>query len=228
MQQASTCERSGHGVPPPSVSGGGNETPAGSAAVHSRAWVEELRPGHPRHEDAVATLRDVLRRFAVRELCRRREQLATIGGPELDDLAQQAASDALLRVLDKLDRFRGESRFTTWAYRFVAFEVRAKVEHHAWRRHPPAGEPVWDQVPDAVGHRPDDEVERREQLRALSVAIKELTERQRQVFVAVALNLVPVDVLAVELGATRNAIYKNLFDARRSLRSRLAAAGHPV
>ena len=62
----------------------------------------------------------------------------------------------------------------------------------------------------------------------LSRAIAELTDRQREVFVSIALNEVPIDVVAVRLGTNRNAIYKNLFDARRTLRTRLAAAGHPV
>ena len=76
--------------------------------------------------------------------------------------------------------------------------------------------------------RPEDWLEQQAQLEALSTAIGELTERQREVFVAVALNEVPIDVLALKLGTNRNAIYKNLFDARRSLRARMAAAGHPV
>ncbi len=65
-------------------------------------------------------------------------------------------------------------------------------------------------------------------MQALSAAIGALSERQREVFVAIALNEVPIDVLALQLGSNRNAIYKNLFDARRSLRESLARAGHPV
>ena len=76
--------------------------------------------------------------------------------------------------------------------------------------------------------RPDDWLEQRARLEALSQAIGELTDRQREVFVAVALNEVPIDVVAVKLGTNRNAVYKNLFDARRRLRARMAAAGHPV
>ena len=71
-------------------------------------------------------------------------------------------------------------------------------------------------------------MEQREQLEALSSAIGELSERQREVFVAIALNDVPIDVLAMQLDSNRNAIYKNLFDARRNLRAALVAAGHPV
>ena len=197
--------------------------------AESREWVEQLRSGHPRHAEAVGKLHAVLVRVALHELSRRRGQLGAIAGPEFDDLAQQAADDALMNILRKLDEFRGLSRFTTWAYKFVIFEVSSKVARHAWRRQPPSNEELaWDELPDWLAPRPSDRLEQREQLEALSAAIGELTDRQREVFVAIALNDVPIDVLALRLGSNRNAIYKNLFDARRTLRSRLAAAGHAV
>jgi RNA polymerase sigma-70 factor (ECF subfamily) len=169
----------------------------------------------------------VLRRVARYELSRR--QLRWINGPEFDDLAQQAADDALVNVLDELDGFRGLSRFTTWAYKFVMFEVSAKVSRHAWRRPPPDVEEVaWRRLPDRMAPRPEGRVEQRAQLDVLSRAIGELTERQREVFVAVALNELPIDVVAVKLETNRNAVYKNLFDARSRLRAIMAAAGHPV
>jgi RNA polymerase sigma-70 factor, ECF subfamily len=203
-----------------------------SSVLHdaeSRAWVEQLRPAHPRHEEAAARLHDVLVRVAFHELGRRRGRLGPITGPEFDDLAHQAADDALMSILRRLDDFRGLSRFTTWAYKFVIFEVSGKVARHAWRRQPPSGEePAWDHLPDWLAARPGDHLERREQLEILAAAIGELTDRQRQVFVATALNDVPIDVLALRLGSNRNAVYKNLFDARRNLRASLAAAGHPV
>ena len=195
----------------------------------SEQWVEQLRPGHPRREQTVATLHEALLRVAFHELSRRRGQLGSIRGPEFDDLAQQAADDALMNILPRLEEFRGLSRFTTWAYKFVMFEVSSKVARHAWRRSPPNRyEPAIERLPDSVAPRPGDRLEQQEQLKALSAAIDELTERQREVFVAIALNDVPIDVLAMQLGTNRNAIYKNLFDARRSLRAGMAAAGHPV
>jgi len=185
--------------------------------------------GHPRRDRMVAALHAALRRVAVYELSRRRGQLRSVSGPEFDDLAQQAADDALVNVLGKLDDFRGLSRFTTWAYKFVIFEVSAKVARHAWRRHPPGAEDTaWDELSDPLARRPEDRLEQRAQLAVLSRAIGDLTDRQREVFVSIALNEVPIDVVAVRLGTNRNAIYKNLFDARRTLRTRLAAAGHPV
>jgi RNA polymerase sigma-70 factor (ECF subfamily) len=171
----------------------------------------------------------VLVRVAFHELSRRRGQLGSIAGPEFDDLAQQAADDALMNILRKLDQFRGLSRFTTWAYKFVIFEVASNVARHAWRRQPPNPEEVvLERLSDSVALHPGDRLEQQEQLQALAAAIGDLTERQRDVFMAVALNDVPIDVLAIRLGTNRNAIYKNLFDARRNLKAAMAAAGHPV
>jgi RNA polymerase sigma-70 factor, ECF subfamily len=191
--------------------------------------VEQLRAGHPRHDQAVARLHEVLLRVAFHELSRRRSQLRSIVGPEFEDLAQQSADDALMNILRRLDDFRGLSRFTTWAYKFAVFEVSSKVARHAWRHHPPPTEELsFERLPDRLSPRPSDRLEQREQLETLSAAIGTLTERQREVFVAIALNDVPIDVLALQLGTNRNALYKNLFDARRSLRVSLAGAGHPV
>jgi RNA polymerase sigma-70 factor, ECF subfamily len=195
----------------------------------SRAWVAQLRAGHPRHNEAVAMLHDLLRRVAVSELSRRRHQLRSIGGPEFEDLAQQAADDALINVLDKLNDFGGLCRFTTWVYKFAMFEVSAKVARHAWRRQPFRTEQLeCHDLHDPVALAPEERVQQREQLTALSQAIGSLSKRQRDVFVAVALNEIPIDVVAAKLGTNRNALYKNLFDARRRLRAHMEAAGHPV
>jgi RNA polymerase sigma-70 factor (ECF subfamily) len=196
----------------------------------SRRWVEQLHADHPRHQHAVERLHDTLRRAALHELHRRRAQLPGLAGPELDDIAHQCADDALVNILARIDDFKGLSRFTTWAYKFVIFEVSGKLARHAWRRHPPSREDLeLAELPDRLAPRPSEQVERREQLGLLGRAIEEnLTPRQREVFAAVALNDVPIDVLALELDSNRNAIYKNLFDARRKLRESLAAAGHPL
>jgi RNA polymerase sigma-70 factor (ECF subfamily) len=195
----------------------------------SRRWVEQLRPGHPRHRQAVVRLHEVLRRAASHEIRRRRAGLPALGGPELDDLAQQCADDALVSILARIDDFEGLSRFTTWAYKFAIFEVSSKLARHAWHRSPPSHDELeLAELPDTLAARPSEQVERQEQLVILGHAIGDLTPRQREVFVAVALNDVPIDVLALELGSNRNAIYKNLFDARRKLRESLAAAGYPL
>jgi len=193
-------------------------------------WAERLRAGHPDRERAVADLHQMLLRVARHELQRRRGQLGSLAGPELDDIANQCADDATVNVLAKIDDFRGLSRFTTWAFKFAIFEVSGKLARHSWRHHPPNADAMdLEELPDALVAGPGERAERREQLDVLKRAIdQDLTERQREVFVAVALNEVPIDVLALQLKSNRNAIYKNVFDARRRLRESLAAAGHPL
>jgi RNA polymerase sigma-70 factor (ECF subfamily) len=153
-----------------------------------------------------------------------------LAGQEFDHVAQQCADDALVNILARIDHFKGLSRFTTWAYKFAIFEVSSKLARHAWQRHPPSREDLeLAEFPDRLAPPPSEHAERREQLDVLRRAVEEdLTPRQREVFVAIALNDVPIDVLALELDSNRNAIYKNLFDARRKLRERLAAAGYPL
>jgi RNA polymerase sigma-70 factor, ECF subfamily len=172
-------------------------------------------------------LHALLLRVARSEL-RRREGLHPVTGPELDDLAHQAADDALMAVTAKLGQFRGESRFTTWAYRFVVLEVSAKLGRHFWQR--PAAvldADQWDRLPDRLGLRPDDLAEQLDLLTALRRAVEEqLTDRQRRVFTAIVVDGIPLDALVVQLGSSRNAIYKVMFDARRKLRAALAANGY--
>jgi RNA polymerase sigma-70 factor (ECF subfamily) len=200
--------------------------PAGLDA-ESAGWVR-ARPGPaPRREAALARLHELLVRIARGEAARRGPRLA-ITGPELDDLAFQAAADALVAITGKLGQFRGESRFTTWAYKFVIFEVSAKIGRHFWR-HPAVRLDAedWDRLPARFGADPAHQAEWGDLFAALRRAVDtELTSRQREVFVAIVLNDVPLDTLVMHLGSNRNAIYQVLFDARRKLRAALAANGY--
>jgi RNA polymerase sigma-70 factor (ECF subfamily) len=193
----------------------------------SAEWVRTLTGLGTERDAALGRLHELLLRIARRETRRRSEQLQ-ITGPELDDLAYQAAADAMLAVIGKLGQFRGESQFTTWAYKFVIFEVSAKIGRHFWRSPSvPMNAEDWDRLPDRLGPAPARESEWRELAGALRRAVdEELTQRQRQVFVAIVLNGIPLDALVTELGTTRGAIYKTMFDARRKLRAALAANGY--
>ncbi len=190
-------------------------------------WVRALSGGRVEREDATARLYEMLLRVARAEARRRGGQLR-ISGPELDDLAHQAAADAVLAIIAKIGEFRGESRFTTWACKFVIFEVSGKIGRHFWR-HPPipldAGN--WDRLPDRFGLDPARESEWRDLVRALRRAVEEeLTEHQQRVFTAIVVDGVPLDALAVKLRSNRNALYKTMFDARRKLRASLVANGY--
>jgi RNA polymerase sigma-70 factor, ECF subfamily len=214
----------------------GAEKPAGLAAAalgnrgldaESGQWLHDLADDAPRREQSLARLHELLLRIARSEL-RRRSGQHPITGPELDDVAHQAAADALLAITGKLGQFRGESRFTTWAYRFVILEVSAKLGRHFWRRPTVALDAQdWDRLPDRFGLDPAEHSQWVGLIDGLHRAVEqELSERQRQVFVAIVLNGVPLDALVVQMGSNRNAIYKTMFDARRKLRAALTTNGY--
>jgi RNA polymerase sigma-70 factor (ECF subfamily) len=193
----------------------------------SRAWVDGLQGSGAEHDRCVAQLHLLLLRVARHE-AHRKPTSVQLSGREFDDVVNQVADDALMAIKAKVGEFRGESRFTTWAYRFVVFEVSTKIGRHSWRTRPSALDPdTWDRIPDSLVASPQLAMEQRESLAVLRHAIeRDLTELQRRVFVAIALNDVPMDAFARELGSNRNAIYKTLFDARRKLRASLATAGY--
>jgi RNA polymerase sigma-70 factor (ECF subfamily) len=191
--------------------------------AESRAWVEALSSTGPRREDAVLRLHALLLHAARFEVARRR---AGDRGQPSEDLAMQAADDALMAIMNKLHTFRGDSRFTTWAYKFALLEAGVKVRRRAWQgREVPLESDGWTQLPDRHA-APDADAETAELLGAVRDAIADaLTPHQRTVLVAVTLNDVPIDVLAERLATTRGALYKTLHDARRKLRARLAEHG---
>ena len=116
----------------PSAAVSGAEGGGASGAERDRAWLAALRSDGAEREEAIARLHDLLLRAARFELSRRRAALSHVRGEELDDLAVQAADDALMAVLSKLDGFRGASRFTTWAYKFALLEAGVRLRRRAW------------------------------------------------------------------------------------------------
>jgi RNA polymerase sigma-70 factor, ECF subfamily len=190
---------------------------------------DALRHTGPVRDTALAELHALLLRGAYHELHRRPEALARLSPGEIDDLAHQATNDAMAAILGKLDTFRGESRFTTWAYKFVLLEAGVKARRRAWQgREVTLEDETWRHIADnAPGAQQT--VEASDLLRAIVDAIgSTLTTHQREVFTALALNGIPIDVLAERLTSTRGALYKTLHDARRKLRTALADAGYDL
>ena len=200
-----------------------HEDPQASPDTESKAWLAALRGPRAERDAATEKLHQLLLRAARHELGRRQAALSHVRGEELDDIAMQAANDALMAVLAKLDDFRGASRFTTWAYKFALLEAGVKLRRRAWQDREVVLEPKsWNGFADPriSAH---EELEQATLLETLREAIEgELTPHQRQVFTALALNEVPIDVLAERLDTTRGALYKTLHDARRKLRRELA------
>lgn len=195
----------------------------------SAALLEGLRGGGAAAEEAVAALHAMLLRGAHHELGRRREQLAGVPRGEVEDLATQAADDAVAAIVAKLHTFRGDSRFTTWAYKFVLLEAGVKARRRAWQeREVVLDDASWRRLA-AAAPSAQQSAEEAELLRAIAAAMETaLSPRQREVLTALALDGVPIDVLAERLGSPRGALYKSLHDARRKLRAALADAGHDL
>ncbi|GAC1322263.1 MAG: RNA polymerase sigma factor [Thermoleophilaceae bacterium] len=192
----------------------------------SRAWLESLASEGPRRDEAVERLHLVLLRAARFEVARRGERLTHLRGEELEDIAVQSADDALMAVLSKLSAYRGESRFTTWAYKFALLEAAVALRRRAWQgRELPLDPDRWPHLTDSAT-LPEASAEANELWEAVRRAVTdELTPHQREVLVALTLDDIPIDVLAERLGSTRNALYKTLHDARRKLRARLGREG---
>ena len=199
-------------------------TTAEAVDVESLSWVKSLSGTGPRREDAIRRLHGLLVRAARSEVARRAG--ADAGARDLDDLAVQAANDALVAVLAKLHTYRGDSRFTTWAYKFALLEAAVGLRKRSWHgRELPLEADGWARLSDERTKSPAAHAETSELIDAVCDGIGTLTPHQRSVLIALTLNDVPIDVLAERRGTSRGALYKTLHDGRRKLRARLAEDG---
>jgi RNA polymerase sigma factor (sigma-70 family) len=215
------------GRTPGDLDGAEAGTRDGSArSVDDQQWIEGLSRTGAAHERTCEELHEILFRAARRE-ARQRALYLRVAGPDLDDLACQAASDALLLIIRKVRDFRGESRFTTWATRFVVFQVIAKLRQHVRGHRSSTSLPpeVWEELP-AAHPSPDLEAEARDLARVVLQAVdSHLTARQRTVLLGLIRGAAPA-ALAGELELNANAVYQTMFRARRSLRHQLIAQGY--
>ena len=195
--------------------------------LESSQWLRDLNANDAERNEAIERLHALLLRVARAEAARRRASTSQVRTEEIDDLCTQAASDALMAVLAKLDTYRGAARFTTWACKFAIFETSSRLRRQAWRdRNVEPDESIWNRLADTKPHALR-QIENEQLVLALHRAIDErLTERQRLVFRSAALDEVPIDVLAERHGTSRGAIYKMLHDARGKLRRALIDAGY--
>ena len=188
----------------------------------SRAWLSQLRARGAVRDAAIARLHRLLVAEARHEVGRRTAALPHPSGRDLDDLALMAADDALMAILGKLGEFRGDALFTTWARRFADLEVPGKIRRrlgHA-RETPTDADGTLSRAAEHAS--PQGHVEARELARTVGDLIAHaLTERQREVLVALAIHEVNTEQLAESLGSTPGALYKTVHDARRKLRNEL-------
>ena len=193
----------------------------------SRAWLDALRAHDLRRDEAIRSLHALLVRQARFEIRRRAAALTHPSGRDLDDLAVQAADDAVVSILAKLDQFRGDSLFTTWARRFVQREAPDKIRRRRGRARELPGADAFEHARmwTVDVESPHERAVARELARTLARLIAEdLTPRQREVLVALTIDGVPSESLARRLNTTTGALHKTLHVARRKLKAGLVAA----
>ncbi|MGH3494221.1 MAG: RNA polymerase sigma factor [Sciscionella sp.] len=204
---------------------------AGAAApVHTRDhdrglhddWVIRLSMTGRVHDRAVDELHALMLRAARHQLGRMPD-VAGIGAMRREEIVQSAADEATVSVLSRLDTFEGRSRFTTWAYKFGIIHTLVEARRAAWSgREIPLHE--LDQPRQPLTASPEAYAEGTDLSRAVREGMDQvLTPHQRRVAEAVLVDEVPIDVLAERLSTTRSAIYKTIHDARKRLRTHLAA-----
>jgi RNA polymerase sigma-70 factor (ECF subfamily) len=201
--------------------------PVGTVAAEQDPpdWVQALSLEGPARDLALRRLHALLVRAAYHQVLRMRPMLAASGADRVEELAHQAADEAMVAVIAKLATFEGRSRFTTWAYKFAILEAATAVRGEAWR----SRQVLLDDADVRVDLGPSVEqyAEGADLVRAVRRAIADaLTPYKRRVMLALLVDGVPIDVLAERLGTKRNALYKTLHDARARVREHLAASGH--
>lgn len=196
-------------------------------ANENTEWVRGLDETSIDYDRTVTKLYGILLKMAY-SWARRKGARIQLAGPELDDIAHQAAADATLMICRKVAEFRGDCRFTTWAYKFVAFDVSSKVNRHYWQyAHISIDDNDWTEWRTDDTDTPEWLAERTDLAGAIRRIIREdLTERQQRAFEAIAIRGRPVSQVASEMHSNPNAIYKTMFEARKKLRHGLTIAGY--
>jgi RNA polymerase sigma-70 factor, ECF subfamily len=209
-------------LPSGSAHAGSRTAFATSLDPESQAWLTQLRGRGVVRDAAIARLHRLLVTEARHEVRRRTAALAHPSGRDLDDLALMAADDALMAILSKLGEFRGDARFTTWARRFADLEVPGKIRRRLGHARETPTDSDTKAIASAQYANPVRQVEARELARTLGDLIAhELTDRQREVLIGLAIHDIDTDVLAQRLDSTPGALYKALHDARRKLKGEL-------
>jgi RNA polymerase sigma-70 factor, ECF subfamily len=200
----------------------------------NQAWLHDLRSSGEAGNAAIEDLRNLLLRAALYSFQRSLGDLANHGPEEIHQMAEDCAQEALIAVLDNLASFRGESKFTTWAYKFAINISLTMARRERWKAvsldsledrsmeiRLPAIDPSTSDPDRSALHGEIGEV--------IAGAIRsDLTDKQRFVLKMIVFEEVPMDVVVERMNSNRNAVYKLLHDARRKLKHRLESLGFGI
>ena len=197
-------------------------------------WLHDLTASGSRQEAALADLRDLLFRAALYFFSRSPGDVQGLDREEITQRAEDCAQDALIAVLDQLPTFRGDSQFSTWAFKFAINKALMTARRERWKgasfdelvSSAEGDFQQWKVQGQEEGHTPEQSALQAEVRNVLLEVIEhDLSDKQRQVVIMMVFHEVPLDEMVRLLGSNRNAVYKLLHDARRKLKSGLQARG---
>jgi RNA polymerase sigma-70 factor (ECF subfamily) len=200
-------------------------------------WLYALKANGEIQETAITDLRDLLMRATLYFFNRNLSDFAGMNRDEILKCAEDCAQEALIAVMNHLSDFRGDSKFTTWVYKFAINMALMTARRERWKGKSldqlpfssPGTASPWAMADTSASPAPDQSALQGEISHILRELIEQdLTEKQRQVLMLIVFHEVPMDEVVQQLGTNRNAIYKMLHDARRKLKSSLQARGFEV
>ena len=200
----------------------------------NQEWLDELRSSGPVQEAALADLRDLLLRAALYYFSKNLGDFRGMNREEILQRAEDCAQDALIAVINRLSDFRGDSKFTTWAYKFAINRAMVTARHERWKSVSLDELAASDEInflerlmqDKSDGAAPERSAIQTEVQKIIQDVIEhDLTEKQRQVFVLVSIHGVPLDEVVQYMGTNRNAVYKLLHESRRKLKDGLMTHG---
>lgn len=199
-------------------------------------WVHDLKADAATRSRAIEELRRRLQRSISYYLSCERSDLTDLAPEEIDQMAQDFAQEALLRILANLDSFRGDSQFMTWAMKIVKHIASSEMRRARYRsvsldkmiNNGDLYVGATNAFTRRAADRPETLTEKHDIMQRIQRALEEvLSKRQRAVLEAVALDEAPTEMIAEQMGINCNALYKLVFDARRKLRAHLSEQGLP-
>jgi RNA polymerase sigma-70 factor, ECF subfamily len=200
-------------------------------------WLHDLHATGELQEAAITDLRDLLLRATLYFFSRNRGDLSGLNQNEIMQRAEDGAQESLIAVINHLPDFRGDSKFTTWAYKFAINIALMTSRRERWKNisldqmssEESGSRPAWLLRDKSTGSAPDQSALQGEVGDLIREVIEhDLTDKQRQILIMMVFHEVPMDEVVHRLGTNRNAVYKLLHDARRKLKARLQARGFDI
>lgn len=211
----------------------GASTPGMAQKRSNEEWMRDLSGTGEHRDEAINDLRQFLLQAALYTLYRHLKDIRALNHSERFALAEDCTQEALITVLDHLDEFKGESKFSTWAFKFAVNISLACARREGWKQisleqlSESTDSFNWyisttDSAPPSV----ELQTLQAEVAAVLDKAIQhDLTDKQRMVFRLIVFEQVPMDAIVQRLGTNRNAVYEMLHNARKKLKRALQAHG---